>query len=420
MRPRARYRNRSLLNMGIWTSALVAVSLAMAWQFGWLPRQVSVVESENHADENASEEQKQSTAGSSTTAAATDTDPLIFTEQTEPVVGIGDAASASARRGRQRKPPQTLLSRRRDERREPSVPPRLPAARLASAAGPLIVPDRTGERRSVLPGRMDATAPRVNANRPHVVQTASQVPARQPVPPDRTQRAVPTRRPDLTAIDGFLAKDDYLAAHRELSKLYWSHPEWRPQIQKRIDRTARSIYFSPQPHYMPAYTIRPGDQLRRIARQYNVPWEYLVKLNRIDPRRIRPGQRLKVIKGPFGAVVDLSDRELTIHAYGYYVCRFPVGIGQDGTTPIGRFKVLNKVVDPQYTAPNGQVIAADDPSNPLGERWIDIGNHYGIHGTIDPKSIGAAKSRGCIRMKNSDVADVYDLLGVGSEVIIRH
>jgi len=418
MRPRARYRNRSVLNMGIWTAALVAVSLAMAWQFGWLPQDASVVESENPEGATDPEQQTNSAIGSSTRS-ETDTAPMIFTEQTEPVVESGDSTSVNNRRSRHHKPPQTLLSRQWDDPTLPSVTPGLPTARLTSPPQPLIVPDRAGEHRITSSRVANATAPRVNANGPRVVQTANQTIAQQPPSSERTQTPVRTAQPDLTTIDRLLAKDDYLAAHRELSKLYWSRPELRPQIQKRIDRTARSIYFSPQPHYMPAYVIQAGDQLRRVAQQYNVPWEYLVKLNRIDPRRIRPGQNLKVIKGPFGAVVDLSDRELTIHAHGYYVCRFPVGIGQDGTTPIGRFKVLNKVLNPQYTAPNGQVVDADDPNNPLGERWIDIGNHYGIHGTIDPKSIGRAKSRGCIRMKNSDVADVYDLLGIGSEVIIR-
>jgi lipoprotein-anchoring transpeptidase ErfK/SrfK len=65
------------------------------------------------------------------------------------------------------------------------------------------------------------------------------------------------------------------------------------------------------------------------------------------------------------------------------------------------------------------VIDGDDPQNPLGPRWLDLGNSYGIHGTIDPASIGKAESRGCIRMRNQDVKEVFDMLGVGSEVTIR-
>src|SRR5690606_10194684 len=141
-------------------------------------------------------------------------------------------------------------------------------------------------------------------------------------------------------------------------------------------------------------------------------------LNRVDPRRVRAGQRLKVIKGPFSAIVDLSDYELTIHAHGYFVTRYPVGIGKDGSSPIGKFAGLEKLVDPTYYGPDG-VVNHDDPANPLGDRWIDIGNSYGIHGTIDPASIGKSESQGCIRLHNDDVEAVYDLLTIGSEVVIR-
>ena len=97
--------------------------------------------------------------------------------------------------------------------------------------------------------------------------------------------------------------------------------------------------------------------------------------------------------------------------------QFTVGIGKDGSTPLGSFTVKNKQVDPTYYGPDG-VIDHDDPANPLGEYWIDIGDSYGIHGTIDPGSIGASESRGCIRMHNDDVAAVFDLLGIGSTVTI--
>ena len=71
-----------------------------------------------------------------------------------------------------------------------------------------------------------------------------------------------------------------------------------------------------------------------------------------------------------------------------------------------------------------------EPGYPLGKKgyWIGLEGTdqntrkfegYGIHGTIEPDSIGKAESRGCIRLTNEDVAEVYDLLGVGSEVVIR-
>lgn len=229
----------------------------------------------------------------------------------------------------------------------------------------------------------------------------------------------------LAAIDADIAANKFLAAHKALSKLYWDEPELRSAIAGRIDTTARSIYFDPQPHYMAAYEVAPGDQLRVVARQFNVPWEYLVRLNRIgDPSRLKAGQAIKTIKGPFSAVVDLSDFTLTLHAHGYYVRRYPVGVGKDGSTPMGTFRVVLKESNPKYYGPD-VVMERDDPANPLGERWIGLDDgsgrptSYGIHGTIDPGSIGKAESRGCVRLRNEDVAEVYDLLGVGSEVVIQ-
>lgn len=225
--------------------------------------------------------------------------------------------------------------------------------------------------------------------------------------------------PRIKAIDELLASGERLAAHKEMSKLYWKEAELRPLLQERIDASAKIIYFSPQPHFMDPYVVQDTDRLSKIAKLYAVPWEYLVRLNQADPKRIRPGQRLKVIKGPFAAVVDLSDFELIVHAHGYYVKRYRIGIGKDESTPIGKFTVKTKLKNPTYYGQNGNVIDADDPANPLGERWIDIGDSYGIHGTIDPDSIGKAESKGCVRLNNTDIEELFDLLSEGSEVIIR-
>lgn len=237
------------------------------------------------------------------------------------------------------------------------------------------------------------------------------------------EKEIPPSDPELDAeiekIDRLLQKSDLLRAHRELSKLYWRKPQWRSAIKDRIERTANAIYFDPQPQFLQPYVVKQNDQLAVCAKKYNVPWEYLAKLNHVDAKRIQPGQQLKVIKGPFSAIVELNGYLMTVHAYGYFVRAYKIGIGKDGATPVGKFTVLNKVVNPQYTDPRGRVIDGGDPSNPLGVRWLDLGNSYGIHGTIDPNSIGKSESRGCIRLRNEEVEEVYDMLAVGSEVAIR-
>ncbi len=224
---------------------------------------------------------------------------------------------------------------------------------------------------------------------------------------------------DLQKIDQQIAKGDIIAAHRELSTAYWNDPAARAAIMPRIEKTAEAIYFSPQPHFVEPYVVQSGDRLQTIATKYQLAWPYLASLNKVDPKRIRAGQKLKVIKGPLSAFVDLSDFEITIHAHGFFVKRYQVGIGKDGASPLGKFTVLEKVEKPQYTDPKGKVIAGGHPTNPLGTHWIDLGNSYGIHGTIEPDSIGKAESRGCVRMRNEEVLEVYNFLVKGSEVVIR-
>lgn len=240
------------------------------------------------------------------------------------------------------------------------------------------------------------------------------------------ERSSGTTNPDidLDDVDRLIANGEDVTAHRRLSTWYWQHPEQRRRFQDRLDLLSRRIYFQPRPHYIEPHRIQFGDRLETVAREYRQSWEYLAKLNRVDPQRIQPGQDLKVLQGPFSVVVDLNRFELTVHAHGYYVTRFPVGIGKEGATPVGTFRVTDKVTDPTYYGEDG-IISHDDPANPLGKHWLAINNAegtlqgYGIHGTIEPSSIGKAISKGCIRLNDRDIADLYDLLTVGSEVIIR-
>ena len=223
----------------------------------------------------------------------------------------------------------------------------------------------------------------------------------------------------LRRIQEFLAADQILEAHQELSDIYWKHPEHRTLIQERIDETAAIIFTTPERQFAEPHFVDYGETLGSIAKKYDVPWQYLARLNRVDPDDLQAGQQLKVVRGPFGAVVDLEDFCLTVHAHGWYVHCYPIGIGADNGTPIGEFRIEEKLENPTWYNPDGGVVDADDPENPLGEFWLGLGNHIGIHGTIDPDSIGQAVSRGCIHLDDQNVEEVFSLLTVGSKVLIR-
>jgi hypothetical protein len=214
-------------------------------------------------------------------------------------------------------------------------------------------------------------------------------------------------------------------------------------VRDRLGALNRRLVFSPEvvadDPFSRRYVVGPGDQLGGIVRQeaLAVDWRFIMRVNRmVSERSLRVGQRLKLVTGPFHAIVDKSDFRLDLYlgsgADRVFVASFPVGLGQFDQTPVGRFRVRprSKLINPQWTHPHtGQRYSSDDPANPIGERWIGlVGDDeatrdmlgYGIHGTIEPESIGRSESMGCIRMLPDDVALVYEVLTERtSTVVIR-
>lgn len=122
--------------------------------------------------------------------------------------------------------------------------------------------------------------------------------------------------------------------------------------------------------------------------------------------------------------VNKSNRILTVYWNKKAIKKYPVALGRtDFVTPEGRFNVKVKVVNPDwsgggYTAPRD----GGSKNNPLGYRWLGLNignkNKYGIHGNNNPYSIGKNVSRGCIRMLNLDVEELYGYVKKGTPVWI--
>ena len=192
----------------------------------------------------------------------------------------------------------------------------------------------------------------------------------------------------------------------------------------------------PEDEYGGVYLVKPGNTMKKIAAGYDLTWQFLARINGLsDPRRMQAGMSLKVIKGPFTVVVNKGAFTMDLYLGStpgkpgsMYVRSYPVGLGREDSTPTGTWMVGIKAKDPIYYSPRGEgVIPADDPKNPLGHRWISLigmdghavgQQSYGIHGTIDPDSIGKQASMGCIRMHNEDVEVVFDLLAEGKSLVI--
>ena len=127
-------------------------------------------------------------------------------------------------------------------------------------------------------------------------------------------------------------------------------------------------------------------------------------------------------------VVSFGDRRL------YYVTKpgealsYPIAIPREQSRWQGITNVTMKRENPSWT-PTAEMrrenprlpnwVPGGHPMNPLGVRALYLGSSaYRIHGTDAPWTIGSAVSKGCIRMYNQDVLDLYPMVKVGAKVTV--
>ncbi|MDR3289298.1 MAG: L,D-transpeptidase [Peptococcaceae bacterium] len=105
-------------------------------------------------------------------------------------------------------------------------------------------------------------------------------------------------------------------------------------------------------------------------------------------------------------VISTSRRQLELFDGQRLIRRYPIAVGKAQTpTPHGRFTIATKTMH---------------PGGVFGSRWLGLSlPRYGIHGTNQPDSIGQAISKGCIRMHNRDVEQLYERVKAGTPVFIR-
>ena len=187
------------------------------------------------------------------------------------------------------------------------------------------------------------------------------------------------------------------------------------------------------------YIIRGGDTLSGIVQKMGlqVNWRFIQRINEIPQASgIRPGQNIKLITGPFHAKVDKDTYRIDLYQGDgneqVFVRSFRVGLGEFNSTPTGLFKVRknSKLVNPTWVNPRTrEFFSAGNPMNRVGERWIGLEgveertmdlSGLGIHGTIEPGTIGTQSSMGCIRMGSSDITQVYEMLAEGVSTVEIH
>lgn len=131
-------------------------------------------------------------------------------------------------------------------------------------------------------------------------------------------------------------------------------------------------------------------------------------------------------------IVDKSEGTLTvIDTAGNIVAQYPATTGsKHDPLPVGTWKVKGTSKNPVFRynpklfwdagSDEKKATIPAGPNNPVGVAWVDLSKeHYGIHGTPIPSTIGKTQSHGCIRLTNWDVMSLTQTVSPGTETILQ-
>jgi len=226
-------------------------------------------------------------------------------------------------------------------------------------------------------------------------------------------------RRDWQEAEQLVGEGKYRSALAKLSPYYENVASAdRGQLIAWLDALAGKVIYSREHLLAAPHRVSKGETLYDVARLHNVPWPLLQNVNGLagkDPLVLVQGTELKVVPGPFRAVVNLTAGEVTLFLGELYAGRFPFTRGEHQPQP-GTYQVQDKRNDNTYYGLDGRIIANNDPANPYGGFWLHLGGEIAIHGS--PASAGA-RPLGCISLSPQDAQDVYGILSKGSEVTIR-
>ena len=221
----------------------------------------------------------------------------------------------------------------------------------------------------------------------------------------------------------------------------------RAELEKLAKKTIFSGEVVEEDPYTYYYSVRPGEKLGPLERRerLRVPGQLILKINGLSqPTDIRSGSRIKLVRGPFHAIISKSRFTMDIVLQRedlppIWVTQIRCGLGNEKKTPtpLGAWRVGmdscgtvvagGKLIHPPWTPTDSSAMVGDGPvlygkpGYALGEKGLWIGLvgiddrtrgklHYGIHSTSEPDSIGKEQSLGCIRLADEDIELVYSLL----------
>lgn len=305
-----------------------------------------------------------------------------------------------------------------------------PAASETSAAPALKVPELPSLP-AIPPASSTTTAETTPPGATTPAVPATTAPSSTPaVAPSTTTAAAPAPQQSSlfaatrTAVQGALDRGELSQALLLLSDWYGDpslSPSETQEVNNLLSQLAGSVIYSTEHRLEPPYMVQAGEQLPDIAQKYNVPWQLLAKINGLaEGAQLQPGQQLKVIRGPFTALVDLSERRLTLMLDRRYAGQFPVEIDPATSVEEGQWSVNQKLLTPGIASPVAGAGSTSEQKTIMMTSTTGGASQIVILRGAGPTTPATTDPAGrVIRLKSQDVNDVYDILSLGSSVTIR-
>ena len=217
-------------------------------------------------------------------------------------------------------------------------------------------------------------------------------------------------------------KGEALKSKKYYQEILINHPDMEniAAIQQELEDLNLNIIFSRKevPGKTIMHEVVSGDTLGKIAKKYGTTVEFIKKSNNLKSDVIRIGQKLRIWTGKFNIFIDKSQNILILKDGNEVVKVYDVSTGENNSTPTGEFKITTKLIDPVWFN-RGVVVPPESPENVLGSRWLGFDYPgYGIHGTVEPETIGHQATAGCVRMLNDEVEELYSLVPKNTLVVI--
>jgi LysM repeat protein len=180
------------------------------------------------------------------------------------------------------------------------------------------------------------------------------------------------------------------------------------RLEDLLGQLAGTVIYSQQDLLLAPHVVAPGETLDAVAAPLGVSPQLLAKINGVDdPARLVPGEHLKVIRGPFDAVVSISRRRLSLQLAGNYAGSFPVLVGRQFLGRVGG------------SLPVTEVARAGAAGTASLRRSVVLAEGLVIEAVDDVATVSDNVPPSSLIVSVRDLDELLDILGPGSRILVR-